>query len=154
MRWWKTTYKKEVKRLKRMLPFAGPEDAKNMAGRISYLQSEIDKNPYRPIGSFYNSLGELPRQIKDDFYSLLYSSFNPGIHPDLNLFSGLIREGGSERRFLPDVERPDAGVLRIYTMTGAYDLLAVVHFHYGWDCERMKAKYLKIKEDFADQVGK
>jgi len=153
MRWLKTTYEEEVKRLKKMLPSAGPEDAKNMAGRISYLQGEIDKNPYRPIGSFYNSLSELPRQIKDDLYSLLYSPFNPGIHPDLNLFAGLVRQEGNERMFLRDPEKPSAGTLKICAMTDAYDLLAVVHFHYGWDHKRMEAEYLKIKEDFANQVG-
>ncbi len=153
MRWWKTTYKKEVKRLKTMLPSAGPEDAKNMAGRISYLQGEIDKNPYRPVDSFYNSLGELPRQIKEDFYSLLYSPFNPGIHPDLNLFASLIREGGNERMFLRDPEKPSADALKICAITNAYDLLSIVHFHYGWDCDRMKAEYLSIKEDFANEMG-
>ena len=105
------------------------------------------------MGPFYNSLNDLPCEIKNGFYTILYSPFNRAVHPDLKLFADLVREKGSERTFLPDLERPDAGVLRICAMTDAYDLLSIVHFHYGWDCEPMKAEYVKIKEDFANRQG-
>jgi hypothetical protein len=153
MRWWRTTCEEEIKHLKRMLPAADPEEAASIDHAIISLQSEIAKNPNPSAGSLYKSLDELPRQIKDDLYPLLYSPFNRAIHPNLKLFDDLVRQEGNDWRFLPDLQRPDAGVLKICAMTDAYDLLAVVHFHYGWDCEGMKAEYLKIKEDFADQVG-
>jgi len=153
MRWWRTTYEEEIKHLKKMLPSADPQETGSMKHAITSLQSEIDKNAHPSVGPLYNSLDDLPRQIRDDLYPLLYSPFNRAIHPNLKLFADLVRQEGNERMFLRDPEKPSAGTLKICAMTDAYDLLAVVHFHYGWDCERMKAEYLKIKEDFANQVG-
>ncbi len=152
MRWLKTTCEEEIKHLKKIPPSADREETARMKDAMTSLQSEIDKNPHPPVGPLYNSLDELPPQVKADLYPLLYSRFNRAIHPDLKLFGALVRQEGNERMFLRDPEKPTTGTLKIYAMTDAYDLLSIVHFHYGWDCEQMKAEYLKIKEDFATQV--
>jgi len=153
MRWWRTTCDEEIKLLKKMLPSADPQETGSMKRAITSLQNEIGKNPHPPVGALYNSLDELPSQIKADLYPLLYSPFNRAIHPNLKLFVDLVRQEGNERTFLRDPEKPSTGALKICAMTNAYNLLGIVHFHYGWDCERMKAEYLKIKEDFANRVG-
>ena len=150
-RWWKTTCEEEVKHLKKILPSAGPAEAKRIEQAVARFQDEIDQNPHRAVGPFYNSLGELPPEIKDHLYPLLYSPFNQAIHPDLRLFVDLVRQEGNERTFLPDLEKPSSGAIKIYAMTSVYDLLSIVHFHHGWDQEQMKAEYLEIKNRFAAQ---
>lgn len=149
MRWWKTICQEEVRHLKKILPSAGSTEAERIEQMMARLQDEIGKNPHSAVGPFYNSLGELPPEIKDDLYPLLYSPFNQAIHPNLKLFADLVREKGNQRTFLPDLEKPSSDAIKIHAMTSAYHLLCIVHFNYGWDCELMKNEYLKIRNDFA-----
>jgi hypothetical protein len=149
MRWWKTPCEEELKGLKKILPSAGPEDAKRIEEAITRFQSEIANNPHRSAGPFYNSLKELPSQFKDDLYRLLYSPFNSAIHPNPWLFTDLVRQQGNERVFLRDPEKPSAGAIKICATTNAYRLLSIVHFHYGWDAKPMKDDYCEITSDLA-----
>ncbi len=153
MRWCKAAYEEEIKYLKRMLPSAGPQEAARMKHAMARFQDEIGKNPHPSAGGLYKCLDELPRQIKDDIYPLLYSAFNQAIHPNPWLFADLIKQEANERMFLPDSKKPSAGALKICAMTDAYNLLAVMHFHYGWDHIQMESEFLKIKEDFANRAG-
>jgi hypothetical protein len=146
-RWWKTSCNEEIKYLNKMLPSASPKDRKQMEDAKSRFEDEIKKNAHPPVGPFYNSMDELPPQIKGDLYPLLFSPFNQAIHPNLWLFTDLVRQEGNERVFLSDPEKPGADAIKICAMTDAFDLLSVVHRHYGWDCDRMKAEYLKIKNN-------
>lgn len=151
MRWRRTTCDEELKYLKQVLPLVDSEEAVRMRQEIARVQSDIAKNPHRPVGPLYNSLDELPPQIKNDLYPLEYSRFNRAIHPNLKLFEDLVKQTGSERIFLRDPEKPSAGMLRVAAMTDAFHLLSIVHFNYRWDCEQMKAEYLTIKKNLANQ---
>jgi hypothetical protein len=149
LRWLKETNKEEIKLLKKVLPSADTEDAAGIQRTIDYLQSEIDKNPHRFMGSFYNSLDELPTPYKKDIYPILYGAFNKAIHPNLKLLGDLVRQEGNRRTFLPDLE-VDVQALKIYSMTAAFNILSIVRLHYDWDYKGMKSEYLAIKKELAN----
>lgn len=148
LRWLKETNKEEIKLLKKVLPSAEPENAADIQQTIAYLQSEIDKNPHPGVGPFYNSLDELPSPYKKDIYPILYGAFNHAIHPNLKLFADLIRQEGNKLTFLPDRDG-DVQALKIYSMTAAFNILAIVRVYYEWDYKGMKSEYLAIKKEFA-----
>lgn len=150
LRWLKTTNDDEIKLLKKVLPSANSEDATNIQHTIDLLQGEIDKNPHLFVGPFYNSLDELPSPYKKDIYPILYGTFNRAIHPNLKLFGDLVRQEGNKRTFLPDLD-VDVQALKIYSMTAAFKILAIVRLHYEWDYKGMKSEYLDIKKDLAGQ---
>lgn len=150
LRWLKTNNAEEIKLLKKVLESANPEDTADIQRSIDYLQSEIEKNPHPYVGPFYNSLGELPPAYKKDIYPILYAAFNRAVHPSLMLFKDLVKQEGNKRKFLPDLE-VDAQVLKIYSMTAAFNILAIVRVHYEWDYKEMKSEYLTIKRESAGQ---
>jgi len=150
LRWLKTTNDEEIKLLKKVLPSANPEDAADIRRTIAYLEGEIAKNPHSFVGPFYNSLDELPSPYKKDIYPILYGAFNRAIHPNLKLFWDLVRQEGNRRTFLPDLE-VDAQALKIYSMTAAFNILAIVRLYYEWDYKGMKSEYLAIKRESAGQ---
>ena len=149
MRWWKTACEEELNGLKKILPSAGPEDAKRIDEAIARFQNEIANNPHRSAGPFHNSLKELPSEFKDDLYPLFYSPFNSAIHPNPWLFTDLVRQHGNERVFLRDLEKPSADAIKRCAATNAYLLLSIVHFHHGWDPEPMKDEYCQITSSVA-----
>jgi len=149
LRWLKTTNKEEIGLVKKVLLSADSKDEEDIRQTIGYLQDEIDKSQHvRETGPFYNSLDELPPEYKNDIYPILYSQFNRAIHPDLKLFGDLIKQENNRRTFLPDLEG-NAQSLKIYSMTAAFNILAVVRTHYEWDYKGMKAEYLAIKKHYA-----
>ena len=150
LRWLKSTNDDEIKLLKKVLPSANPEDAANIQHTIDYLKGEIDKNPNLFVGPFYNSLDELPSPYKKDIYPILYGTFNRAIHPNLKLFGDLVRQEGNKRTFLPDLD-VDVQALKIYSMTAAFNILAIVRVHYEWDYKGMKSEYLALKREFVGQ---
>jgi hypothetical protein len=148
LRWVKETNNEEIKLLKKVLPSADPGDTADIQRTIDYLQSEIDKNPHPSMGPFFNSLDELPSEYKKNIYPVLYVPFNRAIHPNLKLFSDLIRQEGNNRTFLPDLE-VDVQALKIYSMTAAFNILSIVRLYYEWDYKGMKSEYIAIKKEFA-----
>lgn len=149
MRWWKTVCQEEVWHLEKMLPSADPAESGRIRQTVARFQGEIDKNPHSAVGSFCKSLDDWPSAIKDKLYPQLYSAFNPAIHPNLWLFTDLVRQEGSQRTFLPDPEKPSADAIKICATTNAYLLLSIVHFHYKWDDKPMKDEYCQITSSVA-----
>ena len=150
LRWLKTTNDEEIKLLKKVIESANPEDAADIQRTIDYLQDEIDNNQHPFVGPFYNSLNELPSAYKKDIYPILYAAFNRAVHPSLKLFADLVRQEGNKRKFLPDLE-VDTQALKIYSMTAAFNILAIVRLYYEWDYKGMKSEYLIIKRESAGQ---
>jgi hypothetical protein len=149
LRWLKETNKEEIKLLKKVLPSANQEDAVEIQQTIDYLQREIDNNSHPFMGSFYNSLDELPPTYKKDIYPILYGAFNRAIHPNLKLFGDLVKQEGKKRTFLSDLDI-DLQALKLYSMTAAFNILTIVRVYYEWDYKCMKSEYLAIKKKLAD----
>jgi len=147
LRWMKTTYDEEIKLLKKVKKSADSAEKVEIQQTIEFLQNEIDNNKYPCVGPFYNSLDELPSTYKKDIYPILYGAFNRAIHPNLKLFADLIRQEGSRFTFLSDLD-VDVQALKIYSMTAAFNILAIVRVHYEWDYKVMKTEYLDIKKEF------
>lgn len=150
LRWLKTTYDEEIKLLIKVVPSANPEDAADILRTIADLKGKIANIPHSFVGPFYNSLDELPSPYKKDIYPILYGAFHRAIHPNLKLFGNLVRQEGNKRTFLPDLD-VDAQALKIYSMTAAFNILAIVRVHYEWDYKGMKSEYLAIKRESAGQ---
>ncbi len=150
-RWIKTTNDVELKLLRKVLPSVDEEKAEEIKLVMEFLQKEIENSSRSFIGPFYNSLDELPSDYKRDIYPLLYGAFNRAIHPNLKLLGDLIKQENGRRIFLSDLEEVEVDVLKIYSMTAAFNILAIVHLHYEWNYEGLKSEYLSVKKELADK---
>jgi len=148
LRWLKTTNEEEIRLLRKVLQSSDSEDAADIQKKIDFLQNEIANNTHPSVGPFYNSLDDLPPEYKKDIYPILYGAFNRAVHPDLMLFGNLVSQEGNKRTFLPDLD-VDVQAIKIYSMTAAFNILAIVRIKYEWDYKGMKSEYLAIKKEFA-----
>jgi len=150
LRWLKTTNEEEVKFLKRIQPTETAENQKKIEESISYLESELKKMAHKGTGPLYNSLDDLPEPYKKQFYPLLYGRFNQAIHPNLKTLGSLVKREEGKYVLLTDLEEISGEALMIYSMTAAFNILAIVRLHYEWDYEGMKAEYLDTKKQFKE----
>lgn len=148
-RWLKESYKQRKRNLKKRLLVADTKEKKNIENEIKYLESEIEKIPYKFAGDLYNSLADLPPDYKNKIYPLLYGTFNQAIHPDLLVLRKLGKINNNVRTYSGDFNDISIDALKIYCMTAAFNILSVVRVHYKWDYEDMKSEYLAIKREFA-----
>lgn len=149
-RWLKRSYIKRKSLLKQMIITTTiPEGDKEEFGKeIERLENMIGKIEKEPAGGLLSSTKELPPSYKADVYPLLYSTFNRAIHPDILLFSDLIRQDENRRVFLGDLNYVNIQSLKIYCMTAAFNIISVFRVYYNWDYKGMKSEYLDIKKRF------
>lgn len=153
MRWLKTTNDDEIRHLKKVLPAVTPPNQRKIRQAISCLEAEQQKNRHSGTGPFYNSLDELPKPYKVQIHPLLYGRFNQAIHPNLTLLHDLVRQTGPHRLVLNELQVASRDTLKIYGMTAAFNILAIVRLHYGWDHKKMKAEYLDIKRQRKEKAN-
>ncbi len=148
-RWRKTALlerKKFVKRMSESNVYSG-EKVNGFKKELGELEQNIGQIPHKPIGNFYNSLRDLPEPYRMDFYPRLYNIYNWGIHPDFLLLMQLVKQNAESNVVVSDIDE-DPAVLKIYCLTMAFNILAVVRKNYGWDYDTIKTEYIKIKKDF------
>ncbi len=148
-RWKKHTFEEGVKRLKKLLPCANPEESQHLNDQIAFLEEEIKAIEPKSMGPLYNSLNELPELYKEKLYPLLYSNFNFAIHPDLKLFTYLIKRAGNKRIFSGDIDEVETDLLKKHCVTPAFCILSFVRSHYNLDCEGLKSEYYEIQQELS-----
>lgn len=151
-RWLKTSLIERKKFVRRMIK-SNIRSAEEMSGfrkELETLEQMINQNPRKPIGTFFDSLLDLPEPYKTDMYPILYNIFNWAIHPDILLLKRLVRQNTNSHIVVSDIDE-DPNVLKIYCITLAFNILSVVRLNYEWDYRPIKTEYLKIKKDFSKE---
>ena len=148
-RWLKTALLKRKKFVRRMSEsnVCSGEKVNSFKKELEELEQNLGQIPHKPIGNFYSSLRDLPEPYRMDLYQRLYNIYNWGIHPDLLLLTRLVKQNTESNIAVSDIDE-DPDVLKIYCLTMAFTILAVVRKNYGWDYDTIKTEYLKIKKDF------
>ncbi len=151
-RWEKTGLRERKKFVQRKIEsnICSDEEINGFKKELEGLEQKISQIPHRPIGDLYNSLRDLPEPYRKDLYPLLYNIYNWGIHPDVLLLTQLVKQNTKSNIVVSDVDE-DPAVLKIYCLTMAFNILAVVRKNYEWDYETIKTEYLKIKKDFSKE---
>jgi hypothetical protein len=149
-RWLKAALLERKKFVKRMSEsnLCSGEEVNAFKRELEELEQNIGQIPHKAIGNFYNSLRDLPEPYRVDLYPRLYSIYNWGIHPDCLVLMRLVKQNAESNIVVSDVDE-DPGVLKIYCLTMAFNILAVVRKNYGWDYDTIKREYLEIKKDFS-----
>ncbi|GAG65297.1 unnamed protein product [marine sediment metagenome] len=151
-RWEKTGLRERKKYVQRKIEsnVCSDEEINGFKKELEGLAQKIGQIAYEPIGNFYNSLSDLPEPYKRDLYPLLYNIYNWGIHPDFLLLERLVRQNANSHIVVSDIDE-DPTVLKIYCLTMAFNILAVVRKNYKWEYDTIKTEYLKIKKDFSKE---
>jgi len=151
-RWLKRGFLERKKFVQRMIEsnVCSGEEVNGFKKELGELEQKIGQIPYEPIGNFYNSLSDLPEPYKRDLYPLLYNIYNWGIHPDFLLLTQLVKQNAESNIVVSDIDENPV-VLKIYCLTMAFNILAVVRKNYEWDYDTIKTEYLKIKKDFSKE---
>jgi hypothetical protein len=151
-RWLKTGLLERKKYVQRMIEsdFCSVKETNGFRVELSKLEQKIGQIPHKQIGNLYNSLSDLPESYRRNMYPLLYNIYNWGIHPDFLLLTRLVKKNAESNIVVSDMDEEPA-VLKIYCLTLAYNILFVVRRNYVWDCNTIKAEYLKIKKDFSKE---
>ena len=153
-RWKKHTFKEGVKRLNKLLLCANPEDSQHLQDQIAFLKKEIETigHQHLPEKSFYNSLDELPELYKKELYPRLYNNFNQAIHPDLKVFTDLMKQVGNKRIFSDDIDEVGIKSLKKHCATRAFLILSFVRLHYDLDYEGLKSEYSEIQQKLSKET--
>jgi len=146
-RWLKTGFLERKKYVQRKLE-SNIISLKETDGFRKELEQKIGQIPHSRIGNFYDSLRDLPEPYRKYLYPLLYNIYNWGIHPDFLLLTQLVKQNAESNIIVSDIDENPV-VLEIYCLTLVYNILFVVRRNYEWDCDAIKAEYLKIKKDFS-----
>lgn len=146
-RWQKTSLKERKKFVQRKIEssISSGKDISSFKKELGDLEQKIAQIPHKPSGNFYNSLCDLPEPYRRDLYPILYNVYNWGIHPDILLLTQLIKQNAETNVIVSDVDEEPA-VLKIYCLTIAFNILAIVRKNYEWDYDTIKTEYLKIKK--------
>ena len=151
-RWRKKALSDRKKFVKRMIEsnVCSDEEVNGFKKELEKLEQKIGQIPHEPIGNFYNSLGDLPEPYRRDLYPRLYNICNWAIHIDFWLLERLVKQNAESNIVVSDIDE-DPDVLKIYCLTMAFNILAVVKLNYKWDYDTIRTEYLKIKKDFSEE---
>jgi hypothetical protein len=151
-RWQKTSLKERKKFVQRMIEsnISSAEEINGFRKELETLKRMINQIQQKPIGNFFEMLRDLPKPYKMDMYPRLYNNFNWAIRPDFLLLRRLVKQNANSHIVVSDID-DDPTVLKIYCLTMALNILAVVRKNYEWDYDTIKTEYRKIKKDFSKE---
>jgi len=151
-RWQKTSLKERKKFVQRMIEsnISSVEEINGFKKELETLERMVNQIQREPIRKFFELLRDLPESYRKDMYPRLYNIFNWAIHPDFLLLERLVRQNANSHIVVSDIDE-DPTVLKIYCLTMAFNILAVVRKNYEWDYDTIKTEYLKIKKDFSKE---
>jgi hypothetical protein len=151
-RWLKTSLSERKKFVQRRIEsnISSVEEINGFKKELETLERMINQIQRKPMGNFFELLRDLPEPYKKDMYPRLYNIFNWAIHPDFLLLERLVRQNANSHIIVSDIDE-DPTVLKIYCLTMAFNILAVVRKNYEWDYDTIKTEYLKIKKDFSKE---
>lgn len=151
-RWQKTSLKERKKFVQKMIEsnISSAEEINGFRKELETLEQTINQIQRKQLGNFFELLRDLPEPYKRDMYPRLYNNFNWAIHPDFLLLGRLVKQNADSHIVVSDID-DDPTVLKIYCLTMAFNILAVVRKNYKWDYDTIKTEYLKIKKDFSKE---
>lgn len=135
-RWLKNSYEERRRFLRRVIKVsvAPDEDKQDFHKEIEDLTTYIDEIQCDSTGNLWKCIEELPDVYKD-IYQLLYAPFHCGIHPDIVVLGGTLRQEENEMVSLGDFDHIKPSDIRKCCLNIIYELVAHIRAYQKLDTE-------------------